>query len=95
LIPRYLDSFFDFVLEIFNNHETKIRNYVLIVIFNLLKEVDICEMYGSIIYETIYNKIINTNITLYQQPIKDLKEKKSEQRISNELVLLKINLGSL
>ncbi len=64
------------------------------VIFNLFKEVDICEMYGSIIYETIYNKIINTNVILYQQPIKDIKEKRSEQRLSNELVFVNYNLGN-
>lgn len=86
LIPRYLNGFFDFLLEIFNNNETKIRNYVLIIIFNLLKEVDICEIYGSVIYETIFNKMINSIITLYQVPIKDSKDKKLEQKLSSELV---------
>ena len=85
-MPKYLDGFFEFLLEISNNHDPKIRNYILIIIFNMFKEVVICETFGSHLFEPIFNNFIKLNVILYQEPLKEQKDKREEQKLSKELV---------
>lgn len=70
-------------MEIFNKFGSKINNFILIIIFNLLKELAICDKYGEALYKSILQFLFQTDIILYQDPAKD---KKKVQNLSTELV---------
>ena len=87
IIPSYFDNFFEIILEIFTKIDIKTNNYILIIIFNLLKELALCDKYGNQVYQSIIHYLLSIDIILYRDPLKD---KKKEQKISNEIVRILI-----
>ena len=86
LISKYFEGLFDVLLEIYNKCDIKINNYILIIIFNFVKELNVCDSFGKVIYETLFNHFFKIVIVLYCNP-----ETKLEIKVSSELVNKTIN----